>query len=442
MTSKRSDFIFKNRPILFQNWNGENFRVSIPCIVLCHKETNIAVAYPCFERWYISWVETTAKKSETYRKKACAITAFLNYILWNSSATYLQDVTLKDITGFLKDYRIKQSKNKKNKDPEPRSPEEWNRGILTVYTFLTTFYNYNHAKLYFSYNPVDLFRSQPKKDVGKDKKRNKQELLCRHFGVQRPQKTDKKSRFLPEHFLEIILNVAKIYDPMLLLPIALQSFGGLRKGEVVNLTRASISMKYGGYGMINKIVVDITKPAPFALDYKGSSNFGSIKVPRMQEIYPIFNDRIVHMLKDHLNLLEKLNVPDTPASPLLINRLGNPLTVSAYTARIKTLFTNHFLPTLIRLESYDVGNPSYYDYYEAYRLKYPGAHMFRHWFTMFLIHHLPRSTDEELILLVSKWRGDRNLDSMSAYIHANSDEILRFHTVATNFQRSWINEVL
>ena len=178
MTSKRSDFIFKNRPILFQNWNGENFRVSIPCIVLCHKETNIAVAYPCFERWYISWVATTAKKSETYRKKACAITAFLNYILWNSSATYLQDVTLKDITGFLKDYRIKQSKNKKNKDPEPRSPEVWHRGVLTVYTFLTTFYNYNHAKLYFSYNPVDLFRSQPKKDVGKDKKRNKQELLC------------------------------------------------------------------------------------------------------------------------------------------------------------------------------------------------------------------------------------------------------------------------
>ena len=439
--SSRSDYIFKNRPVIFQDWNGEGFKVSIPCIVLCHRKTDVAIAYPGFERWYLSWVETTARDTETYRKKARAIVAFLNYILWNSPVFHLQHVTLMDIVGFLKDHRVTNPKGKR-KPPSARDPVEWRRDIITVYSFLVSFHKYNHTRLHFSYDPVDLFREGTSIQYKWGRMTRKDTLKCNYLGVSRPSKTHRKQRFLPEGFLDIILMVAQAYDPMLVLPIAFQSFAGLREGEVVNLTRSSITIKYGGFGLIGKIILDITEPAPFALSYKGNCDFGSIKVRRMQEIYPLFNRRVMDMLAAHNALLDKLGEANSTSSPLLVNDRGQPLTVETYTSRVKKLFMDHFLPVLLRLKDYDVGNPSYQEYYDAYIKEYPGAHMFRHWFTMYLLHHIPHNPDQSIIDLVAKWRGDSTREAMLDYIHVNADGISKFQDTVLHFQRSWIKEVL
>ena len=162
----------------------------------------------------------------------------------------------------------------------------------------------------------------------------------------------------------------------------------------------------------------------------------------MQEIYPLFNKRVIDMLTTHNTLLDGLGAANSNASPLFVNRKREPLTVDAYTKRVKTLFMNHFLPVLLRLKDYDIGNPFYQDYYDKYKKEYPGAHMFRHWFTMFLIHHIPHDPDQNISDLVSKWRGDSNRDSMLNYIHINADVISEFQDTVINFQRSWIKEVL
>lgn len=431
----RTDFVFQNRPVRYDSWNGDNSKITIPCIVMCHRATGIAVAYPGYERWYIPFYSTTARKIETYRKKARAIKTFLNYILSNSTAATLQDITLKDIMGFLIFYRT----TEKHTD---RAFGEWERDIECIYSFLSAYYKYNHDRFPFAYDPKDLYKPNASLTIYQNRLIQRRPMKCNYFGVKRPQKTLKKLRFLPEQFLDIILMVAKAYDPMLVLPIALQSYAGLRKGEVVNLTRDSIRTMYGGFGTTRKIVLDISKPASFALTYEGVCDFGSIKVPRIQEVYPDFIPRVQEMILTHYKLLDDMGTSDAASAPLFFNYRSKALTVDAYTARVRNLFKKHFLPVLIRLKDFDIGNTVYQEYYEAYSRDYPGAHMFRHWFTMYLIMHIKCTPNQNITDLVSKWRGDKSREGMESYVHANAEVISHFQNAIINYQKTWVEEVL
>lgn len=433
--ANRSDFIFMNRPVQFSNWNNNGFRVIIPCIVLCHKATNIAVAYPCYERWYIPWAKTGSNKSETFRKMARVITAFLNYLLLNTAATNLSMVTLKDIISFIQSYR-------NTNNGKPRSPLNWETEIGYVYSFLTTFHKYNHATLDFSYDPADLYREQSYIYIRHGRAGKRRKSICNYYGVSRPKGGRKKLRFLPEEFLDILIQIAQAYDSMLVLPIVLQSYAGLREGEVVNLTRSSIDIRHSGFGYVNKIVLDVSKPAPFALSHTGVCEFGKIKVPRHQEVYPGFIEKTVSHIMAHYKLLEQMNKPYDPSAPLFFNKRGGALTVKAYSDRVKSLFKSHFLPVLLKLNEHDGEHFPYLEYYEAYCKEYPGAHMFRHWFTMYLITHMPHTPNQDIVDMVAKWRGDSSRESMLDYIHANAVVIDTFQKAIINYQRSWIGEVL
>ena len=63
--------------------------------------------------------------------------------------------------------------------------------------------------------------------------------------------------------------------------------------------------------------------------------------------------------------------------------------------------------------------------------------MFRHWFTMYLLQNTNLTDDE-----ISKWRGDSCIDSMQAYIHANSEFIRLFRESVFAFQKSVLEEIL
>ena len=73
-------------------------------------------------------------------------------------------------------------------------------------------------------------------------------------------------------------------------------------------------------------------------------------------------------------------------------------------------------------------------YIDAYERNYPGAHMLRHWYTMYLLQHTDLTADE-----VSKWRGDSSTESMREYIHANADLIHTYKCSVFAFQR-WVLE--
>ena len=125
-------------------------------------------------------------------------------------------------------------------------------------------------------------------------------------------------------------------------------------------------------------------------------------------------------------------------APLFRNKHGDPMTVHTYCARIKKLFYDHFLPDLIL---YCIKTNTYREnaaYIDAYKKEYPGAHMFRHWFTVYLFS----ITNPELSIgEIMKWRGDKNPESMRPYIQNKRDLMEDYNNAAFRFQREILENI-
>lgn len=416
----RRDYVFKTR----QLWiDAEN--IWFPCIGLYCKETNILVSCPGFERWYLKLTEAEAMASATLQKRSYNICSFLNFVLWNTACDSINGLTLNDIRDFIVDF--------KDNNGVSRDLQSWNRGIADVYNFLLRFYEYNKDILNFSYRPEELFTI----NVIKDSRTGRKSIIRNYnkFSVKAPAKYKKKNRLLVHGYLEFILFEARKYDPMLVLGIALQAYAGLREGEIVNLTRQSIQQVYAGFGRVGKITIDLTKHAPFKKN--GKTEFGSIKKLRMQEVYPDFIAEIQKCYEEHEELLTYLDAETAPDSPLFLNQWGKPLSVTSYCGRIRDLFREHFLPDLQKVCMENGTWAENASYIEAYQEEYPGAHMFRHWFTMYLVTQTDLSVEE-----IAKWRGDSSIESMMSYVHVNADMIALYKNSACRFQKSILEEIL
>ena len=123
-------------------------------------------------------------------------------------------------------------------------------------------------------------------------------------------------------------------------------------------------------------------------------------------------------------------------APLFVNKQGNPMTVQTYSDRVKKLFYERFLPSLkITCER----QGTYADnvaFIETYEIEYPGAHMFRHWFTMYLITKAKLTSGE-----IMKWRGDSSQESMNDYIHENADLIEIYRESSYAFQSQILEDI-
>ena len=423
----RKDFVFMSRSVRLSDMDGG--AILFPCIALYHRDTGVPVHVPQFETWIFDLRRAELQKSETLRKKAVHVCDFLNFLLHETDCDRLQDVNLDVIRNFMAVYR-------ETADGEPRNPEEWRRGITDVFTFLASYSRHNDDGYHqFQFRQEDLFTEKVVEEKVSGRKVVVKEI--NRMSVRAPKKLHKKYRLLLREHLDLLVFEAQKYDPMLTLGIMLQSYAGLREGEIVNLTMGRIEREYAGFGRIGKIVLDLTDDAPFAREYVGSVPFGSIKVPRKQEVFPNFLSTVIRALDEHQAMLEAGGNPTSGDAPLFVNRWGKPMTVDTYTGRVETLFKKHFLPELRRHCELQGSLPANAPYIEAYERSYPGAHMFRHWFTMYLLQVAKLTTDE-----ISKWRGDSSIESMADYIHVNHDFIQAFKEGAFVFQRSLLEEVL
>lgn len=427
---ERKRYIFKSDPVRISVKNEKP--VMYPCIGLYDKETGIGLTYPGFERWYLELKEAKGRKSETLRKRAYHICCFLNYILWETRIDKIEKVTLDDIRDFLVDFKT-------TLDDEERDPGEWGRGIADVYVFLLEYQKFNQSHA-FNFDSGDLYKDE--KIYIKRNGRN--DVLCRYnrLNVTPPKKHSKKNRFLLEGYLDIILFEATKYDTMLALGIALQAYAGLREGEVVNLTRTSIKPVYAGFGRIGRILIDLEDEAPFAKNWTGKIGFGSIKVNREAKVYTDFLTNIMEFYNRNSELLDGLNADKGDDAPLFLNEWGNPMSVHTYKGRVKKLFMEHFLPTLKLLIDSDGSWAEHAPYIEAYERDYPGAHAFRHWFTMYLIKHVSIGKNQDIIDIVADWRGDSSREAMEDYLHINADIISIYKHVVYQFQRTMLERIL
>lgn len=432
--SERKKYIFRNRAVRIP---AEN--ILFPCISLYDQQTDMLVAVPGYERWYLQMSKTTAQRSPTLQKKAFNICAFLNFVLWHTDCDSLNEVSVDILRDFLIDFR-------ETTDGEPRDPASWEKGITDVYNFLDAYQKCN-PHLQYSYSAEDLITTTAVRNMGSGRKAVIRET--NKFFVKPPKKLKKKNRYLLEGYLELLLFEARKYDPMIALGIACQAYGGLREAEVVNLTRTSMQMIDTGFGHIGTIKINLLDEADFAKNYKGKCEFGHIKKYRIQQIYPDFISKIVELYDEHDSLLELKQASDNPAAPLFVNNQGNPMTVDSYCGRVETLFRNYFVPALKNACIVDgswAENAPFIETWEdkispdgkKIRGEFPGCHMFRHWFTMYLLGNTTLSHDE----IAHVWRGDSSSEAMDAYIHVNAQMINLYQNAVFTFQQSILEEIL
>lgn len=432
--SERKKYIFRNRAVRIPTEN-----ILFPCISLYDQQTDILVASPGYERWYLQMSKTTALRSPTLQKKAFNICAFLNFLLWHTKCDSLNEVSVDILRDFLIDFR-------ETTDGDQRDPSSWEKGITDVYKFLETYQKCN-PHLQHSYSAEDLITTAAVRNMGSGRKAVIRET--NKFFVKPPKKTKKKNRYLLEGYLDLLLFEARKYDPMIALGIACQAYGGLREGEVVNLTRSSLQMIDTGFGHIGEIKINLMDEADFAKEYQGKCEFGYIKKYRVQQIYPDFISQIVELYDEHDSLLGMKQAADNPNAPLFVNNQGNPMTVDSYCGRVETLFRNYFVSALKKTCIADGSWAEHAPFIEAWedkispdgkkiRGEFPGCHMFRHWFTMYLLGNTTLSHDE----IAHVWRGDSSSEAMDTYIHVNAQMINLYQNAVFTFQQSILEEIL
>ena len=415
----RKKHIFRNRTIQVEDEEG--ILKTYPCIVLYEIETNIPILYSGLERYAFSLSKGEKLDAKTLSIRAFAVCHFLNFMMWETEISELHLCTLNVIREFLRKLKLKD-------DGTLYHEETWLRYRDYVTAFLSSYYLANKDYLPFSYSADDL-ASIKIVEFGNGRKRLKM-VNRSSLHITPPQKHHHKNRVLLEGYLELLLFEAKKYMPDIVLGIALGAYAGLREGEVVNVSFGSICLPaQTGLMRGGSISIDLWDTAPFFKNWNKKTNPGAIKKYRKQEVYRGFTEEFRTMYYDHLALMESRGFDTSANAPVFVNKQGNPMTVQTYSNRIKRLFYDFFLPNLTRTCKKQGTYMDHAAFIEGYEEEYPGAHMFRHWFTMYLL------TKAKLdVAQIQRLRGDSNPDSMNDYIHENDDLIKMYKEVSYAFQ--------
>ena len=419
----RSKCCFKNSAVQVKGEDGEIHKY--PCIVLYEKETNIPILYTGLERYICNLVDSSLLKNNTLAVRGYAICHCLNYILYETNINSLHECSINTIREILKFIKTKEDGSEYKKDT-------WSKYRNYILEFFCMYYKHNKDKLPFQYNGEEL-EKQSIFDVYQNKSRL---YVNTFFHLSPPKTTQRKNRILVDGYLDLLLDTAKKYDPEIVLGIALAAYAGLRVGEVVNVScgRIKIIRKY--FAKISKIEIDITDTAPYFKNWNKKTNPGSIKKYRIQRVYNSFVSKISDMYEYHLALLESKGFDTAKDAPLFVNKQGKPMSVQTYSDRLKKLFYERFIPTLKKTCEREGTYADNAAFIEAYENEYPGAHMLRHWFTMYLLTKAKLQSGE-----IMKWRGDSSQESMNDYIHENGELIEIFKESSYVFQAQILEDI-
>ena len=382
----RQKCCFMNRAVQVEGEDGELQKY--PCIVLYEEETDIPILYTGLERYLCHLVKSELLNGKTLSAKAYAICHFLNYILKETDINSLHECTLGTVRGFLKSMKTKE-------DGTEYSKSTWLRYRDYVMDFLLMYYTYNRDILPFQYVGEEL----KSLTIVKDEKHHKKATIVHNASlhISAPKTTHKKNRILIDGYLDLLLYEAKV----------------------------------------SGIEIDLTDKAPYFKNWSKKTDPGTIKKNRIQKVYNDFISNISDLYEYHIALMESRGFDTSKDAPLFVNRQGKPMTVQTYSDRVKKLFYERFLPSLKRtceLQGTYADNAAFI---EAYEIEYPGAHMFRHWFTMYLLTKARLTSGE-----IMKWRGDSSQESMNDYIHENADLIEIFRESSYTFQSQILEDIL
>ncbi len=416
---KRKNFQFKTKSIEIIDEEGN--KTFFPCICLFEKQTNILVWITGYERY----IKNLYKLSRSTReKRAKEICHFLNYWLHETTINHINECDIDVIAEYLK------YSKRKNTESDVKV-NTWETRRNTVLFFLRDYYKSNKDGMMFKYSSDQIGEFR----LVRDKRNKKIEYLdlSDDLDVKPPCKNNnsKKNRYIAYHHFYLLVNEAKKYDPELVLGLDLQAYAGIRAGGIVNLTYGSINIPLDGFGDYKKIKLDLFKESLALKNRDLKTEPGSIKKNRFQEVYTRFIEEVYEALEEHRNRAIAKGYDISPEAPLFRDSNGNPMTVSTYRRRVRKLFYERFLPTLEKNCEVQGDFAENIAYIEQYREEYPGAHMFRHWFTNYLSEKAKLRPE-----MIKKWRGDSSLEAMLDYLSINEDMRADFNQANFIFQEA------
>lgn len=231
------------------------------------------------------------------------------------------------------------------------------------------------------------------------------------YNVAYPPKKDDINKIvdLDDYSIDLLLDICEKEVPDILFAIALCMYGGLRKGEVVNLRVQDLRL----FDDKNIMVANI-KDRPELFIGRLLSESGA-KKPRNQVILND-NGRLYDYYEKHMkNRLERLSKNNRTTEALFVDTNGRPLTGSNYIhrfAKLKKLF----------LRAMELNKYAEFTYLAENKW---GSHICRGIFTNLCVRRGYARSLEELRVL----RGDRNTKSSEPYWNAFTLDRITDHNI-------------
>lgn len=418
---KREEYEYRLKSILLNDEDGSP-RLHF-FIVLANRETNETICFTRLERFVIDLANNGRTLSETTIRTAMyRVLSFLNFILHNTEINSLNMISEDDIRRFL-------LWSMKKEDGQTMKRNSWEKKKADVLRFLENYYKYNHNSVEFNYC-ADDFRE--KEDICARGRRMWGDAGPRYksFNVVGPKDSGERerNRSIMYGHLDALRYTALKYDSMIHLAITLQAYAGLREGEVANLSFSDITINRS-IGDVSGIYIRLTDSDRYRT---GKTHTGVIKKYRLkQQVFPDFEERVVEAIERHKDLLQVMGLPTEGDVPVFYNKFKRPMSVDTMTSRIRGLFMSEFLRVLEETSINTSFEGETLAYIASYRQEYPGAHMFRHWFTNYLITKKGLRDAE-----VRKWRGDSpNSMAYQQYIDTNVTLIEAYRKSTYSFQK-------
>ncbi len=328
----------------------------------------------------------------TMKIKAVYLSSFLNYIVFQRSngikINSLYDLKLKHASEYLNEYGKKVSRDT----------------VKTCEEVLKQFYYFMSKRGFLKHYGTDSFKVI-------DRKNGPPQIDIDLEDVNYPNKEHRDLlRELPLAQIIPFIEAAINFTPRIALGVYFQFFGGLRVGEIINISRASVERK--GISGINGLNIRL-KRRNFRTDLKDTNSGGGVKKPRTQFIFPDRDGLIVTILKCHL---EKYWAKDG-SNALFVDKKGNAMSDSTYRRYFNKL-RNMYIDMLISDKNAAVRN-------EGLRMQSMSwsTHMGRGVFS----NMVAEATGN--IAMLAKLRGDENYLSALTYL------------VGTKKARNCINEL-
>ncbi|WP_175639171.1 site-specific integrase [Metabacillus schmidteae] len=387
------------------------FEVNHVQICIHDKDKDIIYGHPLSHFIYTKY-DDDGKKLNTAKKAADIVCRFLNYVYKKAREGHdnFKELKSKGITGLTRLHGAEFITSKTYDGLEKKSVMDYESCLNRFYDYLKEF-NYIEEEFEVTYvidkkgNTVietsifsdpKLRRKLPNNVTVTLKNKDKDGDEDKDKGLEQKRKDFGDDRYyLTQHFIQI----ARALNTNIALGLCLQFYGGLRLGEVINVTRKDLDVALrksmevqvkDNRKLLFSRLKDITKLNPKRLSY--------LKNNKMAKQTILDNDLVWEVYEEHIKWLDKnLHKMSNPQA-LFIDDNGNPMSGKVYEKRFN------------RVKKFFLDSIKDHPIQEDLEKGYWNSHICRGVFTHFLIGM------NLTITQIAIARGDKSIDSVFEYI--------------------------